>query len=389
MKNFIMHTVAVIVSVSLWAPNAVNAATVFNDEYGHDAYDDVTGISFWEWLDPDSTEVGPSQTVEYHVVSWDNDTVGVIEIYVNGEVEQVCEFAPDNSYAECIFPVISSEYDENESFFINAKILDRAGNETWTTGYSMHRAINDVPVESEFIIEPEPEEPIFKIPENNPLVNVWDWTDGDALTVATDGTLKYHAGAWAEAGLKKITMYVDGTEGYTCSYWPAATNNRECWTEINGQGRNVGGTVFVNALVRDKDGQEVWTEGRTITVTQGAEAPGETPNDPPTETPEEGNGAMNVWDWTDGNLTNVSTQSTLVYHAGAWAEDGLRKIIIYVDNEPEFACTYYPGTGNKECWTTLKGRDYAPGTNLYVNAKVRDKNGQEVWTNGMTITVTQ
>ncbi len=394
MKNILLHTVAVIVSITLWVPSVAQAAIIFNDESGHDAFDDGNGISSWEWLGPNGSSIGTDESSDYHVGAWDADGISLVEIHVNGALAQTCTYGVTNENAECTASILANDFDENTDIFVNAKITDATESYTWTTGYTIHRTANEAsPIDEDPTQSDDPNPaPDATTSDATYALNVWDWTDDDVTSIATNENVKYHAGAWAEKGLKRIIMHVDGVATYTCNYFPG-TGNKECWTAINTQGRVAGSTVFVNALVIDNKNQESWTVGKTITIASGTGGPttGETPEatETPVDNPVNQPYVVNVWDWTDDYVKTLSTDSTLAYHAGAWAEKGLKRITMYVDGVEGYSCTYWPGTGNKECWTEIDGRGRTAGSTVFVNALVRDNKGQEVWTKGVTIAVTQ
>jgi hypothetical protein len=222
------------------------------------------------------------------------------------------------------------------------------------------------------------------------VLNVWDWTDGNASILSTDGSVIYHAGVWAEKGVKRTEIYLDGQVVQTCNYWPG-TGNKDCWKEISGQDKIPGTSMFVNAKILDYKGQEKWTDGKTIEIVQGQTTEPEPEPEPDATTPDATTPVpvLNVWDWTDGNASILSTDGSVIYHAGVWAEKGVKKTEIYVDGEVVQTCKYWPGTGNKDCWKEISGQDKIPGTSMFVNARVIDYKDQEKWTDGKTIEIVQ
>jgi hypothetical protein len=370
-----------------------------NQGDNHEALDYGNGIASWEWMYLDVPEIYSNESTTYNVGAWDEDGINRIEIYLNGQMLPACTYGNSTDNASCDAVLEANSFPSDTDAFVNAKIVDATEKYTWTQGFTVHRMADETqfpgetPTDPDSTPTPDPTSTPNETPDGDPaqttyVVNVWDWTDDDITSIATDGSVKYHAGVWAEKGIKKIIMYVDNQKVYTCTYWPGS-GNQECWTTINGQSQTPGSTVLVNALVIDNKGQEVWTEGKTITIESGSGDPAPTPNETPDNDSTPLAYALNVWDWTDDELITLSANGTLVYHAGAWAETGLRKIILYVDNQEAYTCTYFPGTGNQECWTTIHGQSYTPGTSIYVNALVRDAKNQEVWTEGKTITITQ
>jgi hypothetical protein len=218
------------------------------------------------------------------------------------------------------------------------------------------------------------------------ILNVWDWTDGDVTTLSTDGSVIYHAGVWAEKGVKKTQIYLDGQVVQTCNYWPG-TGNKDCWKEIKGQNMIPGTSIFVNAHIIDYKNQEKWTEGKTIQIVQGETT--EPDPEPEPEDPSAPSYELNVWDWTTDNATTLSTDGSVIYHAGVWAEKGVKKTQIYLDGQVVQTCNYWPGTGNKDCWKEIEGINRTPGTSIFVNAHIIDYKNQEKWTEGKTIQIIQ
>ncbi|MBD3251172.1 hypothetical protein GF380_01735, partial [Candidatus Uhrbacteria bacterium] len=299
------------------------------DEEADDAQTDHgTGIAAWEWMTPYITEMRTGEQVTYHIGSWDEDGIKQIELYVNGEALQSCVHGGSEN-AECSITVIADAYPGDIDIFMNAKITDNSDRYTWSNGMTVHRvgtgydpvdvSEND-PNDGNAYEYPEPTPAPTPTPTPDPTpeqeataFSAWDYVDQDKTTVPVDGEAVFHAGAWAEKGVKRIEILANGTVIKTCTPWPG-TGNQDCWKAIKGQDYTNGASIFVNAHVWDFSGQDQWTEGVTLTVTEGAGDPAPTPT--PDPTPEQEATAFSAWDYVDQDKTTVPVDGEAVFHAG-------------------------------------------------------------------------
>ena len=107
------------------------------------------------------------------------------------------------------------------------------------------------------------------------------------------------------------------------------------------------------------------------------------PTDTTTQTDE--NTGIHSWEWLDPETPDISTNQEVTYHVGAWDNEGLMQIDIYVNGVSARSCLYPSATGNQECSSVIYANSHAQGTSIFVNAKITSVDGQIAWTDGETI----
>jgi hypothetical protein len=340
--------------------NVYNRADVV-DNYNYDNYngDTNTGTDTTLSFDPNRTTLRDNERIVANVEAWDNDGIRRIDILVNGDVRETCTWNYTSDNRECDETLWSSDFNANTDIYVNAKVTDGDGRVTWTNS----RTIRRIGETSNDYNYGDPGD-----------VHITSWFDGDT-TLDPGESIIFRTEAWASDGLREIKVYVDGEPAHTCKY-NNALQEVVCNHSIYHQDRADGQIVRAKAKATDEHGRVAWSDEETLRI--------RTPYDyDPTPDPVDGD--MNVWDWLEPNKTQIELHEEVMYHPQAWAEAGVEQISVYANDELVRECNYATGSGDKDCWVQLNGADYALGSNVFVNARVRDFDGQTRWTNGKTV----
>lgn len=94
------------------------------------------------------------------------------------------------------------------------------------------------------------------------------------------------------------------------------------------------------------------------------------------------------WTWVEPNTTTVLRDQTIIYRVGAWNQQGIKSIEIFINGSVALICQFGSGAlGNQACAVDISGKDYSPYTEVVVNAKIIDVNDAVVWTPTRTVSV--
>lgn len=309
---------------------------------------------FWTWTEPNNaTIIKRGDTLTFNVGANDADGLNRIEIVVNGAYKRTCDFSRAYGNQTCSLTIYGSDYSVGSQLAVNAKITDYSGSQAWTplqyltiqdsgnsgnTVYSLSPADRDLQTNENFL---------FTINASNP------------------------------DGLNRIDIYVNDNKVQTCDY-SYAYGNRECTYRIYGSNYPVGSNLYVYAKVTDSSYNTIQTYNRNYRIVSSGSSNGGTDDYPAT------------WSWSDPDQSQVSTSERVVYHVGAWDNDGLNRIDIYVNGILAQSCNFGTSNayGNQECRFTLNGGNYKNGDQVYVNAKAVDAQGRESWASARTYSVT-
>jgi hypothetical protein len=318
---------------------------------GDGSYSDSDGqmsasISF----NPNRTEFGSGESITANVYAWAQDGVRKIEFYVNGSVKRTCSWDGTYESRECAYTLWANDFPAGTDVFVNAKVTDRNGRETWTSSRSIRRSDGSAWNPDAGVVRAE------------------SWFEGDAY-IDGDESVIFRTDAWAGDGLRQIRVYVDGEPAHTCAY-NHALGTVSCDHSVSAQGRPNGAVVRAKALATDENGRTAWSAEKTVTVRKSAGSE---------------DGDISVWDWLNPSVNEIAQNESVTYHPQSWAEAGVKFVHVYVNGSVARTCDYWPGTGNQDCAFRISGANYTAGTDVFVNARAVDYNGREMWTAGKTI----
>lgn len=342
---------------SIWNGNATTNGTPANV-----ANTDATS---WVWLDPNISSFNQDGYTNFHVSANDPDGINRIVIVVNGTDRKTCTYSASTGNQECAYTLYGSEYSNGSTIYVNARIEDANGNTRWTDSRTITRTADAT---------------TNPTTNTNGTVSAWGWFEETDALDRNEETI-FHGEAWAERGLGKIEVYINDSLKRTCNF-STAYGNQGCTFTVRANDYAAGTTLSAKVRATDVNGATVYGATKTVYVSTSSVT------NPPAETPSQKTGEVSAWEWTDKDANSIRLDQTYTYHAGAWAERGVKSVTMYANGAVAYTCSYYSTSGNKDCWIRIDGRSFAVGSTIFVNAKVTDMNGKEAWTTGKTVSIT-
>lgn len=324
-----------------------------------------TDSTSWVWLDPNISSFNADGTSVFYVEANDADGINRIVIVVNGKDRRTCTYNAAGGNQKCSYRLYGSDYDSGTSVYVNARIEDAKGNTRWTDSKTITRT-NDTSTNTNTNTD------------TSGKVSAWGWFDS-TNSLNRDTETVFHGQAWAERGLDAIEVYVNNTLKRTCDF-STTYGNQDCTLTIRANDYAGGTTLSVKVRAIDMNGVSTYGDAKSIYVnTSSSNSSTNTTNT---------SGEVKAWEWTDKDVTSITLDQTYTYHAGAWAEQGVKSVTMYANGAAVYTCSYYSMSGNKDCWIRIDGRGFAVGSTIFVNALVRDVNGKEAWTTGKSVSIT-
>lgn len=189
-------------------------------------------------------------------------------------------------------------------------------------------------------------------------------------------------------GVSRIDLYVNDalirtclsetTCGYRTTYWTNGANSRSVkfWSRATDRYGNVTETA---------SRPDYLTVDTSSNASAGNNGQVQGINTDPAPNTSKKNPA--VWDWTEPNRSSLSGSEGTDYRMGAWDEDGLARIEIFVNGSIRRTCELGVAYGNRECSFWIQANDWNSNTDVFVNARATDRYGNVSWTNGKTIRI--
>ncbi|MBI4138708.1 Ig-like domain-containing protein [Candidatus Uhrbacteria bacterium] len=204
------------------------------------------------------------------------------------------------------------------------------------------------------------------------------------FSVSNGGTFTYRATATDPNGIDRVDLYVNGAKIKTC--YAEMCEFQSAYYTNGASSRN----VSFSARATDRYGYttNAATETLYVSGTSLYTPPSYIPTPPlPVVTPvSAANIPPAVWTWTiPGYITTLSYTSQ--YHVGAWDNDGISSIEIWVNGTNRRTCNLYGTKGNVECALDLSPSDYPSGSLLTLAARAVDSNGTVSWSDTRNLVV--
>lgn len=337
--------------------------TPTNTPTGNAVLDKGTGISSWEWLDNNKTTLNVGESTVYNAGAFDDNGVKRIEIYVNGPLKKTCELNSAKGNQTCSATLYANDYPQGTNVFVNAKITDGQNKYTWTKGLTLYRASDSGSA--------------GQTSASGGKVSAWNWFD-PAGELKRGASTVFRVGGWAENGLSSIELYANGQLKKTCGF-NRAYGNQDCSVSVYGNDYAAGTQLAANAKAIDVNGQTVWSDLKYLNVVDA--------NAPAGASYSGANNPPSVWDWIEIAKDFITVDEKAKYVTGAWDENGLASIVIYVNNNAAWTCSLGTAFGNQSCSYEITGVGRPVGASVFVNAKVTDATGKESWTAGKSFKV--
>ncbi len=334
----------------------------------------VSGISWSTWITPNETTLR-TQPVTVQVAARAAKGLSSIEFWVNGSVKDTC--VSDGQTIEtrtCRLVLNPSELPNGADVFVNARIIDSRGLETWTTGKNFHRErVSIASSGTTPSTTPAPTTPgkIFKANATlEPAVN--SILRGDRLTYRVKAQNNFN-------GLRLVEVLANGTVKRACSYG-AAVGAVNCDLTLDTSNYQPGTTITLLAHAIDTNGQEVWSNGKSVLVRSSEQTPESN------EAPAKAGNGLSVWSWMNPSQDVIAVNETATYTVGAWAPNGIKTIEMIADGITRKTCTF-GNKGSKECSYTIGTNDFSDEHMVVMNARVTDMDGVVSWSDVRALTV--
>ncbi|MDQ7814431.1 MAG: hypothetical protein RDU25_01310 [Patescibacteria group bacterium] len=318
-------------------------------------------VYVWSWFDPSSTTLQRGTSMVFRTRAQTSNGLQRVEVYVNGTVKRTCDFSRSYGEQSCDLTIYGNDYSTNSQLALNAKATDYYGYTSWSNlNYLTITDSNNTGDAS-----------------TNGSVGLQ--ANPNKLTFSNGEYVTFNGGAFDPDGLQRIEILKNGSVIKTCNY-----DNSTAWqtcaygTNVYTNGSNsLTFTVAVKAY--DRYGHVRGVNPITYTVNgQGSNSGSDTGTSPST------------WSWSEPNENlNIQTSGSATYHIGAWDQDGLKRIEMWVNGMVAHTCYFGSSLayGNQECTFTVKGSNYKAGDAIYVNAKAVDAYDHEGWSPSRTYTV--
>ncbi|MBI5654065.1 Ig-like domain-containing protein [Candidatus Uhrbacteria bacterium] len=283
-----------------------------------------------------------------------------IEVYVGGTLKRTCNFSRAYGTQNCDLTInsydYSSVYSAGTRVTLSARATDYNGKTAWT--------------DEELVFDGQGQ-------NSNTNASVGLQASPNQTTFSNGDQVTFNGSAQDADGLARIEVLFNGSVAKTC-YFSNSTNWETCayTTNVYSDGSN---SKSINAAVNafDRYGNSRGVNPIYYTV-NGYTGSNNNSNTNPT-----------TWAWSEPNENlTIATNGNATYHVGAWDQDGLKRIDMYVNGIYANTCNFGSAAyGNRECQITINGSSYKNGDKVYVNAKAVDALDRESWTTPRTYTI--
>lgn len=306
--------------------------------------------SVWTWTEPSLTSINPNESVVFYAGAWDGDGINQVILSVNGGDKKTCTLGGTQSAPSCAYTVVANDYSANTNLVLRARIVDKNGATTWSTEQDIYRNAGSGTTNTN---------------TSAGTISTWEWVEPTLTSLEVQNTTTYHANAWSASAIKSIVVYVNGSIVKTCTFNKTVLS-RDCSYSIVGRNYGVGSEVFMNALITDHDGNQVWNTNKTITIIA----------DSTSSQNNNSNGWVNVITNRDGGFTAGQSITITVTSDDA---DGVARSEIYINGTRTAICN-----NSKTCSTTVM----PPSAGNYFNyaGTMVDKYGAVITTGYKQIT---
>lgn len=336
-----------------WVP----VQTVYVTDSNGGANNNGNDISTWTWLDPSGSTLNRTSNTTFKVQASATQGLSLMEIYVNGNLKRTCNLSRVYGTQSCDLTIYGTDYSNGSVLSLNARTTDYNGKTAWSDNKSLTIQDNgsNSNTNASVGLQASPNQTTF----NN----------GDQVT--------FNGSAQDADGLARIEVLFNGSVAKTC-YYSNSTNWETCayTTNVYSDGSN---SKSINAAVNafDRYGNSRGVNPIYYTVNGSTGSNNNTNSNPTT------------WAWSEPNENlTIAANSNATYHVGAWDQDGLKRIDMYVNGIYANTCNFGSAVyGNRECQITINGSSYKSGDQVYVNAKAVDSTDRESWSTSRTYTI--
>ncbi|MFZ2804302.1 MAG: Ig-like domain-containing protein [Patescibacteria group bacterium] len=314
------------------------------------------GISFWTWFDPNQTNIGQSQFMNFLVGTYSTAGIRSVQIFVNGTVKQTCNLNNATGNQQCSASLYGGDYGLNSSVAVNAEITDANGQVAWTPVQNLTVTTSSTSTGTN---------------TNNSDVSAWFTLSPTGSTLSRSSSVTMNVSAAATEGLSTINVYANGTIIRTCNF-SQVSGTQTCSATVYGSNYGNGTQLTLNAQATGVDGMTAWSNSQVLTVQDNG-------------TTNTGNATS--WISSSPDTSTLSQGQSVTFTVNANDPQGLQRIDIYVNGTTGNTCNFGNSTGNQSCSTVVNASSYSNGSNVYVNAKITDSQGNITWSDSRNYTI--
>lgn len=197
----------------------------------------------WVWSHPDKTTLVAGEAASFNVGAWDADGLKRVELWVNGQMKQTCDYGTAYGNRECAVQIVADNYPAGTDVFVNASVIDALGNVAWSNArtYRIQSSNAATGGSTGFPID---------LPGS---ISVTSNADGGYTPTQT---IAFSVNANDQDGIDRIDILVNGSLVKTCY------NTSSC--SYTGGPYGDRSSVSYGAKIVDKKGFALWTGYKTI-----------------------------------------------------------------------------------------------------------------------------
>jgi hypothetical protein len=335
------------------------------------ATDASTGIAYASWTVPEGASLPSGSVTDYRVSAQDKtDGLSSIELWVNGVVVKTCALGGISSQTTCDQMLSAADYPVGTDLFMNARITDAKKNAFWTPAKTLKR-------------------PAAIAAATAPTISTTGPVFGARLALVPDvsemrrgGTLTVRATAQDSlVGMNRIEISYGGQIHQTCRYG-IAMSEVHCDLTLDTATIADNTSLSFTARAINADGQETWSNGRTVMIRGANWSP------TPTGAAQTTNG-VTEWSWLSPPVSMIESTQEATYNVGAWSANGIAKIEMVVNGQTRKTCAFVSGLQTRGCAYTIRTGDWDHGQVVTVNARITDMAGRVAWTDASNVTISR
>lgn len=312
----------------------------------------VGDISATSLLDPTGSVLNRNSTVTLRSQASATQGLSRIDVYVNGSIVRTCNFSQTYGTQSCDTSVYGSNYSTGSQVSMNAQATDWYGR----TAYSNMQTVTIQDNNSN------------NTNNTNGNVSAWSWLDPSGSVLNRNSTATFRTQASANQGLSRIDVYVNGSIVRTCNFGQTY-GTQSCDTTLYGSNYSTGSQLSMNAKATDWYGQTAWSNIQTVTIQD---------NGSNTNTNSTQNANGSTWISSSPDVTNLNPSDAATFTVNGSDPNGIQRFEMWVNGSVKNTCTL-GNVSNGQCQVTIYGNAYTQGTDVFVNAKMTDSLGNDLW----------
>jgi hypothetical protein len=286
--------------------------------------------SIWTWLDPEATSIYSDESVTYYANAWDGDGINSIILSINGTDVRTCSLSGSTATVECTTTIYGGHHSAYSTITLRARYVDTNGNTIYSDSDSLYRYYGSSSNST----------------NSNTTITTTVSLEPNDTTIETDETSEFHVNAQSASGIKSIAIDVNGSYLKTCTYTDS-TLSHECIFTLNGSSYTAGSDIFMNALVTDYNGNQIWTDSKTVSVIANTSGSGSNTTDT--------SGWVSA---TSNRESGFTSGQSITITLTSGDSNGVARTEIYINGIRSKICT-----GSTTCSMTVT----APTTGNYFN----------------------